>query len=517
LLASGQMKTAELEAQFVNFTRAVLTTDHGLDDPMPLERPGGTADCPTGWRDRDLDGMMNVRGTKPFALGRYEDAPGRRPLSILPLRFRVPPTPSPACPVVARLMRPDPIVEIVTLPPHPQRSFRTPVPTFADLEITRSSQVIAGSLATNTEDFLLPLSLIVKGGKPEASSLAPNPLFVYRLAPPKRVTFAVGPSRTPAERKYDLAWTPPDLGGGLPPADVLAGYRLMGRRRNKSEVPIADLLFDTSDLPQDIARHWYRSTIKQGVLARHANDFQLKPQEVDEYEAVGLSSIEGIARVDGQPVFSPTVWVRRPILPLTVPLAHQVQAVFTPPAWWGARNRLTVDLKGFLSVPQGTPNFSRAVREHGSNVLDVFASADWSSLVLLSLQVKPELAGGLAWTTDAMIGKGRAAYHGQVRITLSNPNCVLVTHSPQGRPESNLGTAISLTAPSGDELSGVKSPPNPRVPPARVEQQYNVRVAIIYNYTTRFYKHDKSGPVFMGEEKGKVRAYLLHFQVNRKP
>lgn len=520
-LSGGKMGNAELDALFVNFTRAVLTTDQGLDDPMPLESPNGTVNCPTGWSGRDLDLLMNgVGSVKPAEFGRYEDAPGRRPLSLLLLRFRVPPTPMPACFVVVRQMRPDPFLEIAGLPPHPQLSIKTPPARFDDLTIARSSQVFTGPLASNMEDFILPLAMIVKVSQPQGlDALTPNALYAYRLAPPKAPSLTPDPGSPPNNARSTLSWTAPELGGGLSPADVLAGYRLFGRKEDRKISAILDLLFETSEIPENIAKHWYKSDLKRGVLVRNDTDFLIDDKELAGCVEIGMASIDGIARVDGAPVSSPVTWFRRPLPPLNIPLAHQVEAVFRPVAWAGAQNRVRVALNGSLQVPQGTVNFNRPLREHGSNVLDVYASAGWVSPVTVSLSIDPSLGSGKEWTSEVFLGTGQEAKSGQVQIALSNPTCLLIVQNPPGMPESNLGGSISINVPSGDDLSRAKPSGNtPGNQPAwKVDQQYNVRVALIYDYKAKFYRHTKDGPVFEKDETGKVRAYILHLQVDRKP
>lgn len=520
-LSGGKMGNAELDALFVNFTRAVLTTDQGLDDPMPLESPTGTVNCPTGWSSRSLDSLMNgVGGVKPIEFGRYEDAPGRRPLSLLLQRFRVPPTPVPSCPVVVRQMRPDPILEIAGLPPHPQRIILTPPARFDELTITRSSQVFAGLLASNMEDFILPLAIIVRtSASAELDSMTPNALYAYRLAPPRAPRLMSDPGSTPNDARSTLSWTEPELGGGLSSADVLAGYRLFGRKEDGRIIAILDLLFETTEMPENIAKHWYKSDLRRGELLRNDTDFLIDDKELADCVEIGMASIDGIARVDGTPAFSPVTWFRRSLPPLNIPLAHQVEAVLGPEAWAGARNRVSVALNGSLQVPQGTINFNRPLREHGSNVLDVYASSGWVFPITVSLSVEPNLGSGKEWTSEVSLGTGKDAKPGQVQITLSSPTCVLVVQNPPGTPESDLGGSISINVPSGDDLSRAKpAGKTPGNQPAwKTDQQYNVRVALTYDYKAKFFRHTKDGPAFVKDETGKVRAYILHLQVDRKP
>jgi len=194
-------------------------------------------------------------------------------------------------------------------------------------------------------------------------------------------------------------------------------------------------------------------------------------------------------------------------------LAHKVNAVLRPVAWVGASNRVQVGLNGSFALGAGKLKVIRSVQEHGANVLDLFASVGWSDLVVATLLPDPKLAKGEQWTEDVQFQHGGESYAGQAQVTLSKPVYKLTVHSPAGWPERTLSTASLIAiVPEGDKLAGRKVS---RID--RVEKQYNVRISLNYTYRVRLTRNTKVGPVFVRQDEGNARVYLIHLQVNRKP
>ena len=325
-----KMSSTDISRLFDEFATALLAVERQLPDRVPVATPSDSFNrsgyviqfpegmdraqfstsisTSTGWSSLNLDRMRS-----PLAVGLGDASTNRaqltaevitpRPLSFVLFQANI--SPPKAVTLLAGARTPPPLVvrretpmegeSIVAL--HPTRKDpQTARRRLADL-VGGDGQVVVPtawfdwSSATGRS---VDLALIRRS----SAASGRNPLWSYFLLPPadvsaekasgaQRGTAPVSGTLSIAEPQIVFSWKQPELGPGLTPPKVLAGYRVFTQKGAAEPTMVPDVL-----LPAD----------SESALVPAA--------KVGAYDRIGLASEDAVVKTaSGQPLLSPVQWM----------------------------------------------------------------------------------------------------------------------------------------------------------------------------------------------------------------
>jgi len=309
-LARGTLRPDLHSTLFVNFSRALITTDLAVPDPDSITQPDGTPEeFRTGWKVLSF-GSLGIKHDPLVKPGRL-DGTRARPLSLRRLVVEVPRREAgqPPSRLVVRRREPDAQEQIVLLKPAPAGTALLDIQRgLDDLVIGDPFALAAGAWTDDAAATVLQPVLLVGKSTGPLPPMAGNFLLAYKLAPPLSVAYAPVAATATEPARTRVTWTMSDPGQNLKTHDCFAGYRLLGKTKKGQIEAIAQLLYGPAvtrlNPPQ-----WYRSEAGQ-VIALDAGQVSVEVPAAwtADYETLGLQTIDGVCREGGGPALSAIAW-----------------------------------------------------------------------------------------------------------------------------------------------------------------------------------------------------------------
>lgn len=349
-LADGTMDGALFESMFRSYVRALTNNEDGLDKESDSD--DGRGKIATGW-PVPLTEVAISSSTNVLATG-VAKVPPLAPTGVRVMTFKLGDPELPNTPVVVRRRTPEMQEEIHVLKP-----MGSPGSAVNGGDRKKDDVLSERGIAVTPTDWVaracqLPVVLAsVKGGEP-----GENPLLAYTLDAPKSVTVLAPQDARVAQVK----WIPPGL-NGVPAADALWGYRLMGRLPGGDIRVIAELRFRPDKSPKNLsAVGGSRNAITIEPIATEAS---VPADGHALFEAFGMASVDLVAGEGSAQLLSPIRWASAE----ADTLLQELQQMTGPNLTLNGRRTVKEDSSGSIDGGNGTAvlRFFGAV---GGNILD---------------------------------------------------------------------------------------------------------------------------------------------------
>jgi len=219
------------------FVRSLLITENALPDPLATSAGA----IQTGWSKIEPSDWATGQATKPtkgyLALGANTGA--GMPAMSYALRRVMKTAPDPTkkeapMPLIVRRKTPDPHEVVIALKPQFAAGGQ---PRIGERRSAAEVRQGRGGIEVPKEWLGQPSSLVPIGlVNTTANEGSAEPLYVYLLRPPSRITAA------PAGPNVTLRWQLPEFGTGFKVTDALRGYRVFYKTKDGKETMVPDLL-----------------------------------------------------------------------------------------------------------------------------------------------------------------------------------------------------------------------------------------------------------------------------------
>lgn len=303
-LLNNRLPREKLDELLAGFTRAALVEDAEVQPRMAISDIPAIAGASsfTGWEGHSLVTASSARALKFGPNSGPMPHPGSINAYVVPLPAV--PAGTPPSPLVVRRQT------VPTSDTFSQERVFVGKPTADNFATVKSAD-----LKDRDMFFVTPPEWDQPGANmivalaaytvPKMQGGGEDPLLVYRLAPPVGVEVEHLQATSDDNAKSRFSFTPPAPGGSLSPGDVVAAYRLYGRKSGREEL-LAEFVLDKSDAPAG----WYAGSSQAIKIppGTEVIDLPIARMKVIEYDEFAMSSVDGLMKDGGQPLESPASW-----------------------------------------------------------------------------------------------------------------------------------------------------------------------------------------------------------------